>query len=178
VSHDRYFVDRLATKIVSVGGGDLEVYPGTYEEFLWSRARRAAAGAARAATPAPPAPRPEAAEAPARSGASPRTGEAPHTPAPAAARGADRRRADAEARRARRARRARDQRARRVEDLESRITDREREIRTLEEAMAAADFYDDRQAAEAAIARHQSLMWEVGDLMQQWEALQTADQAD
>ena len=28
VSHDRYFVDRLATKIVEVGGGRLTVYPG------------------------------------------------------------------------------------------------------------------------------------------------------
>ena len=37
VSHDRYFVDRLANKIVSVGKGGIEVYPGTYEQFLWSR---------------------------------------------------------------------------------------------------------------------------------------------
>ena len=41
VSHDRYFVDKLATKIVSVGHGGLEVYPGTYEQFLWSRTERA-----------------------------------------------------------------------------------------------------------------------------------------
>ena len=41
VSHDRYFIDRLANKVVHVGDGDLEVYPGGYEEFLWSRERRA-----------------------------------------------------------------------------------------------------------------------------------------
>ena len=41
VSHDRYFIDRLANKVVSVGGGQLEVYPGGYEDFLWSRQRRA-----------------------------------------------------------------------------------------------------------------------------------------
>ncbi len=41
VSHDRYFVDRLATKIIEVGHGRLEVYPGTYEQFLWSKAQRA-----------------------------------------------------------------------------------------------------------------------------------------
>src|SRR4029077_17123827 len=40
VSHDRYFVDRLATKIVAVGHGGIEVYPGTYEQFLWSRTER------------------------------------------------------------------------------------------------------------------------------------------
>src|SRR5512132_80233 len=53
VSHDRYFVDRLATKIVSVGHGAIEVYPGTYEQFLWSRSQREAEPAA----PAPSAKR-------------------------------------------------------------------------------------------------------------------------
>ena len=43
VSHDRYFVDRLATKIIAVGHGDALVYPGTYEEFRWSQAQRDAA---------------------------------------------------------------------------------------------------------------------------------------
>jgi hypothetical protein len=40
--------------------------------------------------------------------------------------------------------------------------------------MAATTFYDDRTAAEAAIARHQKLMWEVGDLMNRWETLQNS----
>ena len=33
VSHDRYFVDRLATKIIEVGQGNAIFYPGTYTEF-------------------------------------------------------------------------------------------------------------------------------------------------
>src|SRR4051812_15276715 len=37
VSHDRYFVERLATKIVEVGNGGVLVYPGTYTEFLWHK---------------------------------------------------------------------------------------------------------------------------------------------
>lgn len=41
VSHDRYFIDRLANKVIHIGDGDLELYPGGYEEFLWSRQRRA-----------------------------------------------------------------------------------------------------------------------------------------
>jgi len=41
VSHDRYFIDRLANKVIHIGDGDVEVYPGGYEEFLWSRQRRA-----------------------------------------------------------------------------------------------------------------------------------------
>jgi hypothetical protein len=39
--------------------------------------------------------------------------------------------------------------------------------------MSAPGFYDDRNTAQPIIAKHQSLMWEVGDLMNQWEALQT-----
>ena len=40
VSHDRYFVEKLATKIIEIGHGQAIVYPGTYSEFLWSKASR------------------------------------------------------------------------------------------------------------------------------------------
>nr|MBA3296937.1 ABC-F family ATP-binding cassette domain-containing protein [Acidobacteriota bacterium] len=43
VSHDRYFVDKLATKVMDVGNGGALIYPGNYEEFLWSRKQQAAA---------------------------------------------------------------------------------------------------------------------------------------
>ena len=43
VSHDRYFVDKLATKVVDIGRGDALLYPGNYEEFLWSRKQQMAA---------------------------------------------------------------------------------------------------------------------------------------
>ena len=40
VSHDRYFVDNLATKVIEVGGGEAPLYPGGYEDFLyWKRQR-------------------------------------------------------------------------------------------------------------------------------------------
>ena len=39
--------------------------------------------------------------------------------------------------------------------------------------MASPGFYDDRAAAQPVIDRHQALMWQVGDLMHQWEALHT-----
>jgi hypothetical protein len=38
--------------------------------------------------------------------------------------------------------------------------------------MASPGFYDDRARADEKVAAHKSLMWEVGDLMGQWEALQ------
>jgi ATP-binding cassette subfamily F protein 3 len=37
VSHDRYFIDKLATKVFEVGGGGIEIYPGNYEEYLWKK---------------------------------------------------------------------------------------------------------------------------------------------
>jgi len=40
VSHDRYFIDRLATKTCSVGDGGIELYPGNYEDYLWTIERR------------------------------------------------------------------------------------------------------------------------------------------
>ena len=46
VSHDRYFVDKLATKVIDIGHGEALLYPGTYEEFLWSRKQQTAAAAA------------------------------------------------------------------------------------------------------------------------------------
>jgi hypothetical protein len=44
--------------------------------------------------------------------------------------------------------------------------------------MADPAFYQQREAAEASLARHQSLMWEVGELMQQWEMLSETDETD
>jgi hypothetical protein len=38
--------------------------------------------------------------------------------------------------------------------------------------MATPGFYDDLVASREVIDRHQSAMWDVGDLMAQWEALQ------
>jgi ATP-binding cassette, subfamily F, member 3 len=37
VSHDRYFIDKLATRVFEIGNGRVEVYPGNYEDFLWRR---------------------------------------------------------------------------------------------------------------------------------------------
>ena len=48
VSHDRYFIDRLATKVFAIGDGSIEVYPGNYEEYLWALERRSEAEADKA----------------------------------------------------------------------------------------------------------------------------------
>ena len=44
VSHDRGFIKRVGTKILEVGRGQLRLYPGTYEEYVWSVQKSLARG--------------------------------------------------------------------------------------------------------------------------------------
>ena len=74
---------------------------------------------------------------------------------------------------ARKVKKEEDARRKRLEELEARIADREQAIKQIEASMSAPGFYDDHESAKPVIDRHQALMWEVGDLMNQWEALQT-----
>jgi ATP-binding cassette, subfamily F, member 3 len=160
VSHDRYFVDKLATKVVGIGHGQAQLYPGTYEEFLWSRKQREEAAAAESVAVKPAKTIPAAKRA---------SAVAETSTAPAVSYEA-RKRLDAEARRAKK---AADSRRKRIEELEARIADREQAIKEIEDSMSSPGFYEDRDAAKPVIDRHQALMWEVGDLMHQWEELQT-----
>jgi ATP-binding cassette, subfamily F, member 3 len=43
VSHDRYFIDKLATRVFEIGDGRVEVYPGNYEDYLRRKEGRAIA---------------------------------------------------------------------------------------------------------------------------------------
>ncbi len=162
VSHDRYFVDKLATKIVAVGHGSLEVYPGGYEQFLWSRTQRAAA-------PVAPVPAPRNASPKGNSSSPAKAARGTPDPIPDAHPSySEKKRVDAETRRRQK---AAAERARRVSDLESRIAEREQAIRELEAQMGEPGFYEAREASDRVVSRHQALMWEVGDLMHQWESL-------
>jgi ATP-binding cassette, subfamily F, member 3 len=180
VSHDRYFVERLATKIIEVGNGDAIVYPGTYKEFLWHKehpeGQVGQAGRERQVAKqkgAPAAMRTRNAVSSVAGNASASGGGAPRATDKSRDPRHDheqKKRADTEARKVARAAQA--HRAR-IDDLEARIADREQAIRDIEATMAAPGFYDDRAAAQPVIDRHQALMWEVGELMHQWEELQT-----
>ena len=37
VSHDRYFIDRLATRVFEIEDGQLTVFPGNYEDYQWRK---------------------------------------------------------------------------------------------------------------------------------------------
>ena len=57
VSHDRYFIDKLATRIFEVADGGVHVFPGNYEDYLWRKEGRQAP-AAEPETKSAPAPAP------------------------------------------------------------------------------------------------------------------------
>ncbi len=171
VSHDRYFVERLATKIIEVGNGAALMYPGTYKEFLWHKAH---AGQDSQEGRDRQEGRERQEQRDRQDGTSARLvrRSSPGQPASGGGRREEKKRVDAEARKQARALQARKQR---VDQLESRIADCEASIRELERRMSEPGFYDDRAAAQPVIAEHQALMWKVGDLMHQWEMLQTED---
>jgi ATP-binding cassette subfamily F protein 3 len=176
VSHDRYFVEKLATKIIEIGHGGAVVYPGRYAEFLWSKAQQeAGAVPGSAGAPGP--------KAPSNSGKStgrPSAGPSSQKGAAAAAAPASKSPETPDSRESRKkieAERRRKQRAheslqRRIVELEGRIAAGEEEIRQLETEMSSPGFYERQESSKPVIDRHQALMWEVGDLMAQWEALQ------
>ncbi|MBM3725471.1 MAG: ABC-F family ATP-binding cassette domain-containing protein [Acidobacteria bacterium] len=56
VSHDRYFIDRLATRVFEIGEGEVRLYPGNYEDYLWRKQGMPLDVAAPAATEAPAQP--------------------------------------------------------------------------------------------------------------------------
>ena len=157
VSHDRYFVERLATKIIEVGHGDAVMYPGAYAEFRHRKEHPVLHG--RDAT------------TPSRSAARPETRRGESLALPRKPSHDDKKKADAEARKRSRAVNAR---SAEIEQLETQIAECEAAIRTVEGDMSAPGFYDDRTASQPVIDRHQALMWKVGDLMHRWEQLQAA----
>ncbi|MGH9204620.1 MAG: ATP-binding cassette domain-containing protein, partial [Vicinamibacterales bacterium] len=177
VSHDRYFVERLATKIVEVGGGRAVLYPGKYEEYLWSKNQTGSTvqGFPPARPKATPADRAGARQEPQRAkagkgsqvqGKPTRRNIPPSKIEPARD---EKKQANIERRRRERAYLAL---TKRVVELEARIAEAEQTIKDVERQLAAPEFYADHQAARSALARHQELMWQVGELLGQWEMLQ------
>jgi ATP-binding cassette subfamily F protein 3 len=43
VSHDRYFIDKLATRIFEAEDGKVHIFPGNYEDYLWRKQGQAGA---------------------------------------------------------------------------------------------------------------------------------------
>jgi ATP-binding cassette subfamily F protein 3 len=151
ISHDRYFINRIATGIVEIAHGTLVTYLGSYDDYLDVKAR-AAAEVNVAPKPGPPATSPSparrepASRAP-RPESSKRTGQV----------------------------------AKDVRDLRRRLGDVERQIHELEARLAEIGerlgdpaFYADGDRVRAVAAERKSAEERVTWLMREWEQLSTA----
>ena len=150
ISHDRYFINRIATGIVEINQGALVTYLGSYDDYLDAKAR--------AATEALAAPKPAAQRVIA---------------APARAEQGVRPRADSPARGGKVAKDVRELR-RRLEDVERQIHALEARLAESGERLGDPAFYADGERVRAVAAERKSAEEQVTWLMREWEQLSTA----
>jgi ATP-binding cassette, subfamily F, member 3 len=148
ISHDRYFINRIATQVVEVDDGVLTTYLGSYDDYLAHKSQAAAPPAAGSSAPPAPAPPP----APARLGSS-----------PAAPRGD---------------RRERKEIGREVKAIEARLRAVETQIHDLEArledtglALADPELYRDSRRAREITQTRKETEERVARLMKEWEVL-------
>jgi ATP-binding cassette subfamily F protein 3 len=141
VSHDRHFLDGLATHVVEVGGGGLYEYPGTYPSYLWHRHHKSEAKAA--GVPGAPA-------TPAAPGAA-------TPPAPAARGGRDRGRGPS--------------RQQRIESLERAIADLESRKQRFARVLSDPALFTDRDKGDFYLREYQEAEGQLARLYAQWEKL-------
>ncbi len=149
VSHDRYFIDELATKVAEIGNGTVQLHWGNYEDFV------------RATAPpdAEEVPKEVPREVPKEIKAISKKPSRPTSTKEAMA-----------AARNGKSNRARERR-KKVQKLEDGIAELETAIASLEGRMAVPGFYDDAGAAAGVVATHESLKVELDRLYKEWESL-------
>ena len=150
ISHDRYFINRIATGIVEISRGALVSYLGSYDDYLDAKAR-----AAVQATVAEPGPRPAAPSAA-------RPEPAARTP-----------RAESPKRTGKVAKDVRELR-RRLEEVERQIHALEARLAEIGERLGDPAFYADGERVRAVAAERKSAEEQVTWLMREWEQLSTA----
>jgi ATP-binding cassette subfamily F protein 3 len=154
ISHDRDFIDALATRVVEVDGGRLREFLGNYGDYL-ERVRGGAGGApGTGPTPAEregPAPGPaEGGEASPSAPRRPRGGREAHA-------------------RARERQRARERAERRVERLEAEILERESAASELGWRLGDPAVFRDADAVRDLESRRDALRREIDALYREWE---------
>jgi len=157
-SHDRYFMDRVATKVGEVGGGRMQVYLGAYSGY---RERRIAAGST--STPTVPAGQ----QAPAVDARSSNTAASAADQPDRLDRAERAARAEAERRR-RRGPAAQERELAKVENELSRVTARKAEVEAM---LADPAHYGEPGALEALAEEHATFEARVAELEERWEAL-------
>ena len=147
VSHDRYFVDQLATRVLEVGAGRVESYLGNYEDFL--RAKQQLGDTSHSSERVEQQSQVVANEQP----------------------------LDKEARRQAHAARKEQQRRekklqRELADVEQRIEQYEEQLAELEQTMADPDLYQDQERWRQVSSEHTALKEQLESAYRQWETLQ------
>jgi ATP-binding cassette, subfamily F, member 3 len=161
VSHDRYFIDNLATRVFEIGDGKVELYPGNYEDYLWRKQGGAAKQAASiqkdlaAKTPAKAPPRIEDRAAEDAKAAAPTNGNSPAADS-----------ADSKGKRLNPIKRQKMQD--RLREIEEEITKAEAAIALSEGQLQSfvSSGETQRQTQELALRRN-----DLKDLMKEWEEL-------
>jgi len=153
ISHDRYFINRIATAVVEVTRGQLVTYLGSYDDYLDAKARAEAEATAGEKPPA----RPPAVTAP-----TPRSATVAHAA-----------RAEAPRRSGKVARDVRELR-RRLEEVERQIHALEARLAEIGERLGDPAFYADGERVRAVAAERKSAEEQVTWLMREWEELSTA----
>jgi ATP-binding cassette subfamily F protein 3 len=146
ISHDRYFINRIATRIVEIAHGELISYLGNYDDYLTAKTRIDAAAA--------PAPRSRRARAAAR---------APALATPPRAAGRRRRGSATDAGAMRQ----------RLDEIERQIQALEERLRQIVELLADPTLYGDGARVRAVTSERQSAEERVARLMREWEAVST-----
>jgi len=146
VSHDRYFVDHLATRVIEVGGGQAISWLGNYEDFLQAKA---AAGD--------------------RSHSSLRVEQKTLDSAPDGRENGDKKQSYQERKSAQR---AEQKRQRELAALEAEIDAQEQTLNCLEQQMADPELYRDPDRWSEMSNRHQQLKDAIAELYERWEELQ------
>ena len=150
ISHDRYFINRIATRVLEVQNGVLTSYPGTYDDYV--------AATTRMVVSPPPPPRPLANTV--------AIAQAAREPRPGDRRPADR----GETRRGRATSAVRELR-RRLEDIERQIHDLEERLRGFAEVLSDPELYKDGDRVRTVATKRKTAEQQVAWLMKEWEAL-------
>ena len=150
VSHDRSFINALATRVIDVDHGKLREYLGNYDDYL-ERRRLESLGAAPTATAKPASPKSEPKE------------EARAADVPAASK--------AERARAREQRKAQERVQRQIARLEEEIHAREAEHEALGWKLGAPEIASDAERLQALQADRDALQSAIDDLYADWERL-------
>jgi ATP-binding cassette subfamily F protein 3 len=168
VSHDRFFLEGLATKVLELEDGRARLYPGDYRYYLERKAAEALEAAGEA--PAVKASRNAMRETPASRGGAPQRGVAPSAKGSPPAASAPGQRPTAFSRDEEKRSKAEDRRrAKREEELLALIESLEKEKRDTEAAMALPENYSDGAKIKALAAGLARVEAEIRGATLAWE---------